>query len=47
MENIIAIAVILVIVIGAALYIRKAGKRGKTCIGCPHADRCKKNHCDA
>lgn len=40
MENII-IAIILIIIIGlAALYIYKAKKSGKKCIGCPDGCSC-------
>ena len=34
------IAIIAVILGGAALYIYKAKKRGAKCIGCPSANRC-------
>ena len=36
----ILIAVVLVIVGSAALYIYRAKKRGKKCIGCPSAHQC-------
>lgn len=36
----IIIAVVLVIVGGAALYIYKAKKSGKKCIGCPDSGSC-------
>lgn len=36
----IAIAVILLIVGGAALYIIRAKKKGTACIGCPDAKTC-------
>ena len=39
----IIIAVILAIVGGAALYIRKAKKSGKKCIGCPDSAACSGN----
>lgn len=46
----IVIAAILVLVVGAAvLYIYKAKKSGKKCIGCPYEDTCgaknKENSC--
>ncbi len=31
---------LLTVIGGAALYIRKAKKRGQRCIGCPHSKRC-------
>ena len=36
----ILIAVVLLIVGGAALYIYRAKKRGAKCIGCPSAHKC-------
>ena len=38
--DIVLILVIAAIVGGAALYIRKAKKSGKKCIGCPHSGTC-------
>lgn len=40
MDNIIIIAVILAIVVIASVYIIKAKKSGKKCIGCPDSDTC-------
>ena len=40
MENLILIAVLLLIVGGAGLYIYKSKKRGDACVGCPHAKSC-------
>lgn len=40
MENIIIIAIVLVIVGLAFLYIYKAKKSGKKCIGCPDSGTC-------
>jgi len=42
MDTIIAIAVIAVIVGLAALYVYKAKKSGRKCIGCPYGDSCGK-----
>ncbi len=40
MENIIILA-ILVIIIGTAIaYLVKAKKRGVKCVGCPYAEQC-------
>lgn len=39
-KNLIAIAVIAVIVGCAAAYIIKAKKKGVKCIGCPHSGSC-------
>lgn len=43
MENIVAIAIILLIVGGASFYIIKAKKSGKKCIGCPDSCSCDAN----
>ena len=42
--DIIAIAVIILIIGGASAYIIKAKKSGKKCIGCPDSCSCKKNN---
>lgn len=39
--NIIVIAVIVLIIGGAVLYIVKAKLNGQKCIGCPHSKTCK------
>lgn len=40
----IAIAVILLIIGGAVAYIIKAKKSGRKCIGCPHSGKCNKDN---
>jgi len=45
MENLIIIAILLVITGLAAGYIIKAKKKGKKCIGCPYADTCGTCNC--
>lgn len=40
MENYIVIAVLVLILGGAALYVYKAKKRGVKCIGCPNGEAC-------
>lgn len=40
MENIIIIAILLIIVSAIFLYLYKAKKSGQTCIGCPYAKQC-------
>ena len=40
MEDLIIIAVLLVILGGAAWYVYKAKKSGKKCIGCPDGGSC-------
>ena len=40
MGEIIAIALIVLIIGGAGLYLYKAKKSGAKCIGCPHAKSC-------
>lgn len=39
-ENIIVIAVLALIVVGALAYIIKAKKSGQKCIGCPDSKTC-------
>ena len=39
MENIIIIAVLVLVVGGALAYIIKAKKSGQKCIGCPYAGK--------
>ena len=39
-EDVIVIAIIAVIVGLAGLYVYRAKKSGKTCIGCPHSGKC-------
>lgn len=40
MENVIIIIILVCIVVGIVTYLRRAKKRGDTCIGCPHAKQC-------
>ena len=40
MTDLIAVAVIVLIIALASLYIYKAKKRGQKCIGCPYANSC-------
>ena len=40
MQTVIAVVVLIAIVGAAALYIYKAKKKGKKCIGCPYSDKC-------
>lgn len=42
MDNIIIIALILLIVGGASAYLIRAKKRGVKCIGCPNGENCAK-----
>lgn len=37
MENLIIIAILLVIIGGVIAYLVRAKKRGETCVGCPYA----------
>ena len=38
--NVIAVAVILIIVGGAVFYLVRAKRRGQKCVGCPYAKQC-------
>ena len=40
MENYILIAVLVLIIGGAAFYVYKAKKNGRRCIGCPNGASC-------
>ena len=39
-ENVIIIAILVLIVAGIGLYLYRAKKRGAKCIGCPYAKQC-------
>jgi hypothetical protein len=40
MENVIIVVVLALILGGAALYVWKAKKNGRKCIGCPDSGKC-------
>lgn len=40
MENLIVIAIVLIIVGLASAYIYKEKKKGKVCVGCPYGGTC-------
>ena len=42
MENIIIIAIVAIILALAVVYILRAKKKGKKCIGCPYSESCSK-----
>lgn len=39
-EDVIIIAILVLIVAGVSLYIYREKKRGSKCIGCPHSKSC-------
>ena len=41
MENVVIIAVLVLIVAGILFYLHRAKGRGEACIGCPHAKACR------
>ena len=45
MENVIVIAILLIILGLAAGYVIRAKKNGQKCIGCPASKTCSKNCC--
>ena len=45
MTNILIIIILLTIIAGIILYLRKAKRRGEHCVGCPYAKKCSKNSC--
>ena len=44
-ENIIIIAVLVIIVGSAVAYIVRAKKKGQKCIGCPYGESCNRSCC--
>ena len=44
--DIIILAVIAILIGGAAFYIIREKKKGKKCIGCPYSGSCTKCNCD-
>lgn len=46
MENIIIVAILLVIVGLAVFYVYRAKKKGKKCIGCPDSGSCSTSKCE-
>ncbi len=44
MEDLIVLLIVAIIVVLAGLYVYKAKKNGKKCIGCPYAETCGKNN---
>ena len=45
MTDYIIIGVVIVVVVLAGLYIRRAKKRGKKCVGCPDGASCPSGNC--
>ena len=46
-KEIIAIAIIALIIGGALFYVIWSKKHGKRCVGCPYADKCKDGSCSS
>ena len=46
MKEIIAVIIIVLIIGGISLYLYKAKKSGRKCIGCPYSKECKSKCCD-
>lgn len=46
MENIIIVAVLIVVICLAVFYIYKSKKSGKKCIGCPDSGSCSASKCE-
>lgn len=44
-ENIIIVAILVVIIASIVFYLVKEKKRGVTCVGCPHAKQCGGQNC--
>ncbi|MBR6567678.1 MAG: FeoB-associated Cys-rich membrane protein [Clostridia bacterium] len=47
MDNIIIIALVLLIVIPAGAYVYREKKKGKKCIGCPRGGKCTTGDCQS
>lgn len=45
MDNIIILAVLALVLGGAAGYLYKAKKKGVKCVGCPYGSKCSGNCC--
>ncbi len=45
MENIIIIALVVLIVLAAGAYVYREKKKGKKCIGCPEGGKCTSGNC--
>ena len=45
MENIILVAVLVLILGAAGFYVYRAKKRGAKCVGCPYSKTCGKSGC--
>ncbi|MBR5245828.1 MAG: FeoB-associated Cys-rich membrane protein [Clostridia bacterium] len=45
MENVVVVAILVLIVCCAIAYIVKAKKKGVKCVGCPYAETCGKENC--
>lgn len=43
--DVLIVAIILLVVGGAAFYVYKAKKNGQACIGCPHSKECGGKKC--
>lgn len=46
MENIIIVAILIIIIGLAAFYVYRAKKKGKKCIGCPDSGSCGGSCCN-
>lgn len=44
MTDFIVTVILLAIVAGIVFYLYREKKRGVTCVGCPYAKQCAKNH---
>ncbi|MBQ7118547.1 MAG: FeoB-associated Cys-rich membrane protein [Clostridia bacterium] len=46
MEDIIIIAIVILIVVPAGAYVYREKKNGKKCIGCPEGGKCTSGDCE-
>ena len=47
MDNIVIIALVVLIVALAGAYVYREKKKGKKCIGCPEGDKCASSDCQS
>ena len=40
MADVVVVAIVVILIFGAALYIYRAKKNGQKCIGCPYSKEC-------
>ena len=44
MKDVIVSIILIAIVVAVVWYLVRAKRKGETCVGCPYAKQCNKNH---